>query len=139
MISMRHSFAFVLVAVLSGCGPSALELREKTLSIVNTEADRWDGGDKFTTTATDAYGHPLSASVNKTTLDHVLEVRSSGPDGLPKNSDDIVVTRSRRHGATSISEEAGKVVEGLSSSATSGVIKGVKKGLGFGKDEKKDQ
>lgn len=122
-----------------GCGPSAGELREKTLSVLNTEADRWEGGEKFATTATDAYGHPLTWDVKKTTLDYVLEIRSNGPDGLPKNSDDIVVTRSKRHGKTSITKEAAKAAEEISSGTTSGIIKGIKKGLGAGgKGEKKE-
>ncbi len=138
---MKRSFVplVFLAVVVFGCGPSANELREKTLSVLNTEADRWDGGKQFTTTATDAYGHPLTCSVKKTTLDYVLELRSTGPDGLPKNSDDIVVTRSKRHDETSITEEAAKTVEGVSKGATSGIIKGIKKGLGSGgKGDKKE-
>jgi len=138
---MRPSIVLLvfLAPCAAGCGPSAAELRERTLSILNTEADRWDGGEKFATTAVDAYGHPLSWSVRTTTLDNVLELRSNGPDGLPKNSDDVVVTRSHRHGKTTITEEAAKVVEGVSSGATSGAIKGIKKGLGLGgKGEKKE-
>jgi hypothetical protein len=127
-----------LATFATGCGPSANELRERTLSILNTEADQWDGGAKFATTATDAYGYPLTCSVKKTTLHYVLEIRSNGPDGLPKNSDDIVVTRYNQHGETSITNEAAKAVETLSSGASSGIIKGIKKELGVGgRDEKK--
>jgi hypothetical protein len=123
----------------TGCGPSASELREKTLSVLNTEADRWEGGEKFATSATDAYGHALTWNLKKTTLDYVLEIRSNGPDGLPKNSDDIVVTRSKRHGKTSITEEAAKAAEEISTGTTSGIIKGIKKGLGpGGRAEKKE-
>ncbi len=137
---LRSFVLFVfLAAVLSGCGPSASELREKTVSVLNTEADRWDGGPKFTTAATDAYGHTLMCSVKKTTLDYVLEVRSNGPDGLPKNNDDIVVTRSKRHNETSITEEAAKAVENLSSGASSGIIKGIKKEFGMGGKKDKKQ
>jgi hypothetical protein len=137
---MLRSFFLLLfiTAAISGCGPSASELREKTLSVLNTEADRWDGDLKFTTAATDAYGRPLTCALKTTTLDYVLEIRSNGPDGLPKNSDDIVVTRSKRHNMTSISKEAAKMVEEVSSGASSGVIKGIKKELGLGnRDEKK--
>lgn len=136
---MRCSFIplMFLAAVISGCGPSASELREKTLSILNTEADGWDGSKKFATDATDAYGHPLTWKIEKTTLDNILEIRSNGPDGLPKNSDDIVVTRPKRHKETSLTEEAAKVAEDVSKGATSGVIKGVKKGLGL--DRKNDK
>lgn len=136
----RSIFLLMFITTFpTGCGPSASELREKTLSVLNTEADRWDGGEKFATTATDAYGHPLSWNLKKTTLDHVLEIRSNGPDGLPKNSDDIVVTRSKRHGKTSITQEAAKAAENISSGTTSGIIKGIKRGFGAGsKGEKKE-
>jgi hypothetical protein len=131
---MRRLFLWLvcLAMVAFGCGPSATELREKTLSTLNSEADRWDGGKAFATTATDAYGHSLTFTVKKTTLDYVLDLRSNGPDGLPKNSDDIVVTRSKRHNETSITEEAAKMVEGVSTGASSGIIKGIKKGLSSG-------
>jgi hypothetical protein len=132
--SLKRPIALLLLlaAFVGGCGPSATELRERTLSVLNTEADLWDGGEKFTTTAADAYGQPLACHVKKTTLDYVLELRSNGPDGLPKNSDDLVVTRSRRHGQTTFAKEAAKAMEGVSSGATSGIIKGVKKGMGIG-------
>lgn len=138
---MRRFFLLLvcLTVIPFGCGPSANELGEKTLSVLNTEADRWDGGKTFTTVATDAYGLPLTCTVKKTTLDYVLELRSNGPDGLPKNSDDIVVTRSKRHNETSITEEAAKTVEDVSKAAASGIIKGVKKGLrSGGRGEKKE-
>jgi hypothetical protein len=136
---MRWLFMpLLLLAMLAkGCGPSATELREKTISTLNTEADRWDGGKKFATAASDAYGRPLTSSVTKTTLDYVLEIRSNGPDGLPQNSDDVVVVRHKRHGETSITEEAAKAAETVSSGAASGVVKGIKKGLGIGGKEGK--
>ncbi|HZV06682.1 MAG TPA: hypothetical protein VE999_16495 [Gemmataceae bacterium] len=138
---MSRSFVLFVffVAFVSGCGPSANELHERTLSLLNTEADRWDGGEKFATTANDAYGRPLTCSVKKTTLNYVLEIRSNGPDGLPKNSDDIVVTRSKGHNESSITKEAAKAVEEVSSGASSGILKGIKKQLGFGgKEDKKE-
>jgi len=133
---MWRSLFMLLVLVAAGCGPSAQELRERTLSILNTEADRWDGGQEFTTTATDAWGRPLRCRVKKTALDYVLEVGSAGPDGLAKNSDDIIVTRSKRHGESSLAKEAGKAIEeitrGGASGAARGTIEGAKKGLGLG-------
>ncbi len=133
---MRSPVLFTLLLVV-GCGPSAHELQEQTLSTLNAEAERWDGGKNFATTATDAYGRPLTCSVEKGTLNYVLEVRSSGPDGLPKNGDDIVVTRSKRHGESSITEEAAKFTEGVAGGAASGTIKGIKKGLNLGGGAKK--
>jgi hypothetical protein len=114
----------------AGCGPSARELREQTLSALNTEADRWNGGQEFTTTATDAYGRALSARVEKGTLSYTLELRSAGPDGLPKNSDDIVITRSKRHGESSLTAEAAKAAEAVAGGAARGTVKGIKQGLG---------
>ena len=140
---MWRAFAVAAVVGVAGCGPGARELREQTLSTLNTEADRWDGGPAFTPAAADAYGRPLTATVEKGTLNYTLEVRSAGPDGLPKNSDDIVVSRSRRHGESSLTQEASKaiesVAEGATSGATSGVIKGFKKGLGIGLGTRKDR
>ena len=127
---------FVVLFLAVGCGPSAHELREQTLSTLNTEADRWDGGNQFQTTALDAYGRPLSTSVEKTTLTYYLEVRSFGPDGLPKNGDDIVVTRSKPHGETTLTEQAAKAVESIAEGGASGTIKGIKKGLGLGGEKK---
>jgi hypothetical protein len=132
--SMRRSVVplVLLVALACGCGPSEAQLREQTLSVLNTEADRWDGGKQFATTAADGYGRPLTWKVEKTMLDYVLEVRSHGPDGLPKNSDDIVVTRRRPHGETTLTREASRVVESVSSAAAGGVIRGIKKEVGLG-------
>ncbi len=129
---MRRPLLFLLPLLLLGCGPSATELREATRSTLNVEADRWEGGKDFATTAADAYGRPLEAKVEKGTLNYTLEVRSHGPDGLPKNSDDVVVTRSKRHGETTIADEAAKGAETIAAGASSGVVKGIKKGLGFG-------
>src|SRR3954453_22965028 len=134
---MRRSFAILLVVAVAGCGPSAHELREKTPSVLNSEADRWDGGKGFSTTATDAYGRPLSATVEKGTLTYTLALRSAGPDGLPKNSDDIVVTRTKSHGESSLTEEAAKAAEAVAGGAASGTVKGIKKGLGLGGGDKK--
>jgi hypothetical protein len=137
-----RSILIALAAVgflAGGCGPSARELRERTLSTLNTEADRWDGGKTFDTAEVDAYGRPLTATVEKTTLNYELELRSNGPDGLPKNSDDIVVHRSKRHGETTLTEEAAKATEALTGAAASGTIKGIRKGLGLGAGEKKKE
>jgi hypothetical protein len=128
---MRSGFALALL-VVAGCGPSATELREQTLSTLNTEADRWEGGKDFATTATDAYGRPLTVSVEKGLLSYTLELRSSGADGLPKNSDDVVVTRSKRHGETTLTEEAAKGAEAIAAGVSSGAVKGVKKAFGGG-------
>ena len=140
---MKLSFNLVTFAALlaCGCGPSASELRERTISTLNTEADRWDGGKAFATTAADAYGRPVTARVEKRTVNYVLELRSTGPDGLPKNSDDIVVSRSKPHGETTRSEEGAKAAEIVTGGAASGAVKGIKKGLGLGgeADKKKDR
>jgi hypothetical protein len=121
------------LSMIAGCGPSAAE---RTLSVLNVEADRWQGGNEFTTTASDAYGNRLSSSIEKGPIHYALEIRSNGPDGLPKNSDDMVVARKKRHGESSYTEEAQKSVEALSSGAASGAVKGIKKGFGFGGKEK---
>ena len=129
---MRRLLTIGSLLLVAGCGPSAQELRERTLSTLNVEADRWDGGKDFAAAAADAYGRPVSSKVEKTTLSYVLEVRSAGPDGLPKNTDDIVVSRSRRHDETSLAGEAAKAAELISEGAASGTVSGLKKGLGLG-------
>jgi len=135
--AMWRSFGVLGMILIAGCGPSAHELRERTLSVLNTEADRWDGDKDFATSATDAFDRSVSASIEKGILNYTLEVRSNGPDGLSKNTDDIVVTRSKRHGESSITDEATKVAEGVAGGVASGTIKGIKKGLGLGREEKK--
>ncbi|MDZ7620408.1 MAG: hypothetical protein U1E05_25680 [Patescibacteria group bacterium] len=132
---MWRSYGILGMIFIAGCGPSDHELRERTLSVLNTEADRWDGGKDFSTSATDAYGRSVSASIEKGILSYTLEVRSKGPDGLSKNTDDIVVTRSKRHGERSISDEATKVAEDVAGGVASGTIQGIKKGLGLGRAE----
>jgi hypothetical protein len=129
---MWRLLVVAVVLAAAGCGPSPHELRERTLSVLNTEADRWDGGKEFTTTATDAYGRGLTHTIEKATVHYVLTVRSAGPDGLPKNSDDIVVTRRKRHGESSYTDEASKVAEKI----TGGAVKGIKKELGLGGHQK---
>jgi hypothetical protein len=114
---MKHLTCFA-VLLLAGCGP---DRREQTISTLNLEADKWHGGKDFTTTAVDAYGRPITAQVEKGTFSYTLELRSSGPDGLPKNSDDIVVTRSKPHGEGTV---------------TGAIVDDIKRGL-KPKDEKK--
>lgn len=133
---MRWSQLLILALVATGCGPSARELREQTLSVLNVEADRWAGGTEFATTAADAYGRPVSWTVEKTTFEYVLSVRSAGPDGLPKNNDDIAVTRRKSHGEATLTGEAMKAVESVAGGAASGTIKGIKKGLGLEGEKK---
>ena len=126
---MRIRFVFI-VLLIAGCGPSG---EERTLSILNIEADRWQGGNNFVTNASDAYGNALSSRIEKGPVHYILELRSNGPDGLPKNSDDIVVVRQERHGESTLTEEARKSVEAVSSGAARGAVKGIKEGLGFGR------
>jgi hypothetical protein len=110
-----------IVLAVAGCGPSERELREQTLSTLNVEADTWQGDRNFATTATDAYGRPISATVEKGTFSYTLEIRSHGPDGLPKNGDDIVVTRRKSHGEGTV---------------TGVVVDDIKKGLKLGGEKK---
>jgi hypothetical protein len=128
---LASGLALFLLALLSGCGPSATELREKTLSRLNTVADTWDGVPDFKTTETDSYGRPIVATVSKGTLNYELELRSHGPDGLPKNSDDIVVHRykPKPHGDSTIHKEIEKASESVGLGGVRGVIQGAKEAL----------
>jgi len=67
--AMWRSFGVLGMILIAGCGPSAHELRERTLSVLNTEADHWDGKD-FATSATDAFGRSMSASIEKGILSY---------------------------------------------------------------------
>ena len=120
-----------IVALTAGCGPSA---REQTLSTLNVEADTWDGGPDFKTTATDAYGNAIVAKVTKGVLNYGLELRSHGADGLPKNSDDIVVHRSKHHGESTINKEIERGSESVGRGGIRGAIQGAKEAFG-GKKE----
>jgi hypothetical protein len=42
----RSMILLLLAAAIAGSGPSASEQREKTLSVLNTEADNWRLGGK---------------------------------------------------------------------------------------------
>jgi hypothetical protein len=128
---------FVLLAFVAGCGPGAKELREKTVSTLNLEADKWDGGPAFNTDASDAYGNPVAASVSKGTLHHVLELRSSGPDALPKNSDDIVVTRRKAHGESTVNKELERGSESIGRGGVRGAIQGAREAFTAKKDKEK--
>jgi hypothetical protein len=126
MRMFTSAFLFVLLALVAGCGPGAKDLRERTVSTLNLEADKWDGGPAFNTDASDAYGNPVSASVSKGTLYHVLELRSSGPDALPKNSDDIVVSRRKAHGESTVNKELERGSESIGRGGVRGAIQGAR-------------
>ena len=134
---MRYSVALLLMFLCVGCGPSNSEKRERTLSTLNVEADRWNGGKGFTTSAVDAYGNRILGSVDRGLLNYVLEVRSVGRDGLPKNHDDITVSRSIRHGESVVSDQAARDVGKVSGGVTSGAIEGIKEGFGLKRKDKR--
>ena len=141
MFSFRHGLlpSSLCVAVLcNGCGPSAEELREQTLSSLNVEADRWDGEADFKTAATDAYGRPLTTNLSKGRYDYILTVRSAGPDGLPKNSDDHVVERQRPHEERTISGDIHSGVKSLAGGVAEGGVRGVIDGV-MRRDEAEDE
>ncbi len=129
---MRNCVIPGLMLFAAGCGPSAYE---RTLSVLNIAADDWDGDPDYTVTGQDAGGHPLHSEIEKTTLNHVLTIPSSGPDGLLKNSDDIIVVRRERHGESTLTREAAKATGSVIKSAASGAVRGIKEGIGFGGNE----
>jgi hypothetical protein len=130
MRSLPRGFLILgLLSLVCGCGPSAAELREKTLSALNTEADTWDGGPDFKTAAEDAYGRPLVAKVSKGLLNNNLELRSYGPDGLPKNSDDLIVHRYKPHGETTVNKEIEHASESIGRGGVRGAIQGAKEAI----------
>jgi hypothetical protein len=100
---------------IAGCGQQA---REETISRLNIEADRWDGGGSFQSSEKDAWGGPLYWKVSEGKLTRQLELGSPGPDGLAKNSDDLVVLR----------EKTVFSIQGAAKAAASGTIEGTIKG-----------
>ena len=135
---MHHCATMLLLLgpmlLITGCGPSNPERREQTLSTLNTVADTWDGGAEFKTDATDAWGNTVVAKVNKGLLNYDLELRSHGADGLPKNTDDVVVHRHKRHGETTVNQEIERGSESVGRGGTRGIIQGVKEAV-TGKDK----
>lgn len=112
-----------------GCGNNAHKLNQQTLSILNIEADKWDGGASFSTNALDSYGSNITSAVEKDAVNYTLELRSNGPDKLPKNNDDIIVSRIKRHGESTYTKEASKSIKAGFEAATGGTIDAIKKGL----------
>ena len=119
------------LATLTGCGPDKSEVARSQL---NQQADRWDGGEKFAAEGTDPWGQPYTASVEKGSVYYTLTVRSNGPDKLPQNTDDVTVTRLKKH--TAIGDAAAGSVEKLGEAGARGIgrggIEGLREGL-FGK------
>ena len=109
--------------------PTMAQKKEQTISILNTIADNWNGDEKTPelNSAIDPWGHPIQAVVKKESYFYTLEVWSNGPDGLQKNSDDLIVTRTKQH--KEILPTVNKELEKTSSSISSGIIQGIRKGL----------
>lgn len=110
-------------------------LLQKAYSDLNVIADTWDGktDPPKTDGKVDPWLHPYAVDIGKTPLSNELVVRSNGPDGLPRNADDVYVRRYVRHGETTINKEAERGVASL----TRGLMKGLKEGL-LGEPKKKD-
>ena len=134
--------ALLTLVMLIGCGESAAERRERierekqqATSQLNMLADTWDGTDKFDTKGqADVWGRPFVADVDKHTLSYQLVLRSAGLDGQPKNRDDIIVYRSKRHGETTINKEVERFGESTTRGMSRGAVTGIKEGI-FGKKE----
>jgi hypothetical protein len=125
------------LAALSGCGPNKSEVARSEL---NQQADKWDGGEKFAAEGTDPWGEPYTGRVDKGVAYYTLTLRSNGPDKLPQNRDDVVVTRTHKH--TPLSDAAAPAVEKLGEAAGKGLgrggVSGIREGL-FGKKADKDK
>src|ERR1700753_1835032 len=95
---MKRLFVFALV-VLSGCGPSYQDQRERSLSELNLMAAKWDGtiNPPNLEGRVDPWGTPYAATVDKDAFNYVLVVRSAGYDTLLMNNDDISVCRIHQH------------------------------------------
>ncbi len=87
----------VIIALMSGCGPSYREQREQALSDMNTVIYTWDSSDEDLDLhgRKDPWGTPYKATIRHQGVKIALEMRSAGPDKLFNNSDDIVVKSER--------------------------------------------
>jgi hypothetical protein len=130
------AFVLAMMASVTGCGPTATELKERTLSSMNLLVDTWDGSATFQASGLDAYGNPLAATISEGLLNYDLEVRSYGRDALPKNSDDLVIHRLKPHGKNTLHKEVEKASESLGRGGIRGAIQGAKEGL-LGKSKEK--
>ena len=130
----RLLLALPVLALLSGCGP---DKRDVAQSQVNQLAETWDGGPTFTPEGSDPWGSPITAKVEKGSVNYNLTVRSSGPDKLPFTDDDITAQRSHKH--TTVGEAAAGSVEKLSEAASKGMGRGMVSGIREGLTGKKPE
>ena len=100
--------------------------RETTLSRINTAVDDWDAGGPTPPSFRDAWGREVRLSVEHGPVHDVLTIRSVGPDGLPKNSDDLVRTRRRTRAGETASGNLGREVGRAGVEAARGLAKGVR-------------
>lgn len=110
---------------------SPKELQEKTISILNVQADKWDGTPNYQFDAVDAWGTPLVADYDVRKYTIYLTLRSCGPDKLPKNSDDIAIKREKdiERPQNPPAKPIEKSVEDISHAAGKGLFSGIIEGL----------
>jgi hypothetical protein len=131
---MKRLILAVALFALVGCGPTLYELKQRTTSDLNVIAQEWDGkaNPPDLKGRLDPWGNQYQAAVTKEKLNYKLSVRSPGPDRLPYNSDDLVVTRQAAHGETTQNLEN----EGFFYSISKGIFGGARDGV-TGKESKK--
>ena len=108
--------------IFAGCGEG--QKTKETISRLNSQADTWDESKSFQTEEKDAWGKPLYYKITEGKLIRELVVGSPGPDGLPKNSDDLVVLRQKT--VFSIEGAANAAVSGSVGGAMKGAVNGTK-------------
>lgn len=95
---MKRLIAVALLFLI-GCGPTSQQNKERAFSEMNVIAKEWNGGPvpPDLEGRLDPWGQSYQASIERTDYDYKIIVKSSGPDKLPENHDDISVYRRVRH------------------------------------------
>ncbi|MBY0359657.1 MAG: hypothetical protein K2W82_16755 [Candidatus Obscuribacterales bacterium] len=123
----------VAAALCTGCsrGPSKQDIASSQVGVlIDKEFEEKTFLDEGKTGQIDPWGQEISWLLKESTFGYTLEVRSAGPDQLPKTRDDIFRTKGIRTGE-GMSE---RLAKGLSR----GTIRGIKEGL-FSKSTQKDE
>jgi hypothetical protein len=130
---MKNILLIISILLFSGCGETAKQKKERTISQLTTIATGWNGkADPPSTNGfLDAWNNPIQAKVKKGHFNYVLEVWSNGPDGLSGNHDDIVFFTKQSHGETSVNKE----IEKTGASLSRGIAKGIRQGWRKGSED----
>mgnify|MGYP001603291918 CR=1 FL=1 len=121
----------LIVILCIGCGPSK---RDVATSRINQIAHEWTGNLNFKVEENDPWGNAYQSKIEKGSMNYVLEIRSSGPDGLPFTRDDLVAQSFSNH--SDFSKVLGKDAENIAEGTMKGIGRGITEGIREGMDKK---